>query len=100
MAKLDKATERLAAAIDRLEGALAKPAPKKGGGAAGQADLFGADESAALRKQLDALAVERDGLREELDAARAENGKLQILTAELSSGLDSAIGELKTVLDE
>lgn len=100
MAKLNEATERLAAALARLEGALGKPPPKKGGGGAQQGDLFAADESQALRKQLTDLAAERDGLRQELDAARAENDKLQTLTTELSSGLDAAIGELKTVLDE
>lgn len=100
MAKLDEATERLAAAVGRVEGALAKPAPKKPATASGQGDLFAADEAQALRKQLAELSAERDGLRQELDAAREENGKLQTLTTELSSGLDAAIGELKTVLDE
>lgn len=107
MATLDEATSRLAAAVTRLEGALsgaeAKPAaaaPATQPATRGQGDLFAADERDALRKQLKALTAERDGLRKELETAQAENTRLQGLTAELSTGLDAAIGELKTVLDE
>lgn len=102
MPTLDEATQRLAAALDRLEGALATPtaqAEAKPAAARGQGDLFAADERDALRKQLAQLAAERDGLRKELEAARQENTRLQGLTMELSDGLDQAIGELKTVLD-
>lgn len=102
MPTLDDATRRLAAALDRLEGALAKPAiiQAEAGPAAGrqQGDLFAAEERDALRKQVSQLAAERDGLRRELEAARQENTRLQGLTTELSHGLDQAIGELKTVL--
>jgi uncharacterized protein (DUF3084 family) len=101
MPTLDDATRRLNAALDRLEGALGKPATAaQPAPTRGQGDLFAADERDALRKQLAKLTAERDGLKQELDAAQQENTRLQGLTAELSNGLDHAIGELKTVLED
>ena len=103
MPNLDDATRRLTVALDRLEGALSQPAAAGDGKpvkARPQGDLFDADERDKLRKQLAALAAERDKLRQELDATQQENTRLQGLTAQLSNGLDQAIGELQTVLDD
>jgi hypothetical protein len=91
-----EATVRLAAALDRLEAALNRAGPGPG---RPQGDFFAREERDALKRQMAALAAERNDLAKRLAAAETENARLQSVTAELSSGLDAAIGELKTVLE-
>ena len=73
LSRVETASTRLSAAIDRLEKVLAA-AP---------------DAS---------VVAERDSLRDELSALRAKHDALVEITETVSAGLDTSIGRIKAVL--
>lgn len=103
MPNLDKSVTRLGKAVEQLTRALENGSAK---GAAGQAS--------GLAESLRTVQQERDGLNADLETLRAEHRKsgaalrdaqenyaaMQVVSEAVAGRLDSAIGELKTLLNE
>lgn len=91
------AKARLEEAVGRLEGAL--------GGIVERANASGGDIDKLSRRvgdlesELTSLRDERDRLAGELDASRAGQSSMQEAMDAVSTRLDKAIVEIKTVLD-
>lgn len=86
MMTLDQATEKLDAALKRLEGTLDGVFER-----AGDPDI--------ARREVAALNQDRANLAEELDAALAREKELQLLADEASVALGSAIAEVRAALE-
>ena len=81
-----KPSERLEAALARLEAAAGKAAARGAG-------------SKGMMERVAMLTAERDRLTKTLTAAERDRAKIKAATAMISSRLDGAIGEIKSVLD-
>lgn len=86
MTDLQAATERIDAALARLESAIEKSCQE-------------AAESAVKNSDMRALAEERDGMSTELTAARAQCRELAELKKDAAGQLDGAILRLQEILD-
>lgn len=83
---IDAATRRLALALDALDGALDRRLEADRGGA-------------ALTSQYQALSADRSRLASELDAETARSRRLEATNREIANRLDSAIENIRAVLD-
>ena len=82
---IDAATKRLAAALDALEGAVAR--------------RHEADRSEqALAAQLHAMGTDRARLAAELDIAAAQSRRLETTNREVARRLDGAMETIRSVL--
>ena len=82
---IDAATKRLAAALDALEGAVAR--------------RHEADRSEqALAAQLHAMGTDRARLAAELDIAAAQSRRLETTNREVARRLDDAMETIRSVL--
>jgi phage I-like protein len=79
-----KPSERLEAALARLETAAGKTAASGG--------------SKKMMERVAALTAERDRLADALALAERERAKIKAANAAIASRLDNAIGEIKSVL--
>lgn len=86
MTDLQTATQRIDAALARLESAIEKSS-------------HAAAESAVKNGEMRTLAAERDGLSTELAAARAQYRELVALKEDAAGELDGAILRLQEILD-
>ncbi len=94
MSRAEEITERLAAALDRIEGAVTAAEARRD--AAGE--IGDIDEGAAAER-VAAAEAERARLAGELEALQSEHVTLRETTDAVSERLDAAIGELRTVLE-
>ncbi|MFZ2468885.1 MAG: DUF4164 family protein [Parvibaculum sedimenti] len=85
MSKLDSATERFKAALDRLEAGIHR-------------QLLRAQSAARLENELDALKQDRAKLAEELDHMKSEARRLNELNERASETLANAIEGIREVL--
>ncbi|KAB7740798.1 DUF4164 family protein [Parvibaculum sedimenti] len=85
MSKLDSATERFKAALDRLEAGIHR-------------QLLRAQSAARLENELDALKQDRAKLAEELDHMKFEARRLNELNERASETLANAIEGIREVL--
>jgi uncharacterized protein DUF4164 len=83
---IDAATRRLALALDTLEAALDRRLEADRGGA-------------ALSTQFHALGADRSRLASELDAETARARQLETTNREIARRLDSAIDNVRAVID-
>jgi chromosome segregation ATPase len=88
MSAIDQAQARLDAALDRLERAL-------------EARRRSADQAAdtALAAEVEGLRAECESLRERLGQAEARHERLKGAMAAMGTRLDSAIGELDSLIE-
>ena len=103
MPNLDKSVTRLGKAVEQLTRALENGSAKGGAGQTG-----------GLAESLRTVQQERDGLNADLESLRAEHRKsgavlrdaqenyaaMQVVSEAVAGRLDSAIGELKTLLND
>lgn len=87
MSKLDSATERFKAALDRLEAGIHR-------------QLLRAQSAGRLENELNALKEDRARLAEELDEMKAEARQLNELNERASETLANAIEGIREVLAE
>lgn len=85
MDRLETASQRLDKALKRLESALDSLVER-------------AREPVVLRRERDALLVDRDDLANRLEAALAREVELEGLTEEASGAIGSAIEEVRAAL--
>lgn len=85
MTRLSDASQRLDAALARLEGAL-------------DTLLEGAAIPESASREVEALLADRTKLADDLDAALEREAELQALADEASSALGSAIEEVRAAL--
>jgi len=85
MSKLDSATERFKAALDRLEAGIHR-------------QLLRAQSAARLENEVDALKQDRAKLAEELDHMKSEARRLNELNERASETLANAIEGIREVL--
>lgn len=83
---IDAATRRLALALDALDAALDRRLEADRGGA-------------TLSTQFHALGADRSRLASELDAEVARSRKLETANREIAHRLDTAIGNIRAVID-
>ena len=83
---IDAATRRLALALDALDAALDRRLEADRGGA-------------ALSTQFNALGADRSRLASELDAVTARSRQLETANREIARRLDSAIDNIRAVID-
>ncbi|MCI4644950.1 MAG: DUF4164 domain-containing protein [Hyphomonadaceae bacterium] len=87
MDQLETASQRLDKAMKRLEGTL-------------ESLIEQAREPVALRRERDALLVDRDELAERLEAALSREIELEGLTEEASGAIGTAIEEVRAALGQ
>ena len=85
MSDIDRETDRLDAALKRLEGAV-------------DALLARAGDPDVMAAEIAALVGDRERLAEELDASLARETELQALADEASTALGAAIEEVRAAL--
>ena len=83
---IDAASRRLSLALDALEAALDRRLEVDSGGS-------------ALATQFNALGADRSRLASELDAETARSRQLEAANREIARRLDSAIDQIRSVLD-
>lgn len=87
MSKLDSATERFKAALDRLEASVHR-------------QLQRAQAAGPLEAQIAALREDRSRLAEELDATKADTRHLTELNEKASETLANAIDGIREIIAE
>ena len=87
MDRMDTASQRLDKALRRLEGAL-------------DSLIERAREPLVLRRERDALLVDRDDLAARLEVALARGVELEGLTEEASGAIGTAIEEVRAALGQ
>jgi seryl-tRNA synthetase len=83
---IDKATRRLQAALDALDGAVERRLEREQG-------------HAALASQVHAFDSDRSRLASELDAAAARARTLETTNREVAQRLDEAIATIRAIID-
>ena len=83
---IDAATRRLALALDALDAALDRRL---------EADRSGT----TLSTQFQALGADRSRLAAELDAETSRSRRLEATNREIANRLDSAMGEIRSVIE-
>jgi uncharacterized protein DUF4164 len=83
---IDAAGRRLSLALDALEAALDRRIEADGGGG-------------AIATQFNALGADRSRLASELDAETARSRQLEAANREIARRLDSAMHQIRSVLD-
>jgi len=86
MTNIDQAAAKLDTALKRLEGNLEAVFERSG-------------DPGVVRREVEALTLDRARLAEELDASLARENELQKLADEASAALGSAIAEVRAALE-
>lgn len=87
MSKLDQSLDRFVKALETLEAAVHRRVLQDG-----------SDQD--LAEELVAMRDDRAQMAEEIDSLKSQNRSLAELTDEVASRLDSAIGDIQTVLEQ